>query len=130
LKLTSTLLTTEQPANPSVVAHPHTGSTGDAELHKGTSLRSVSELESPGQFGACTANRRPGMSAGPALPGFPGRAAVSQLIGGTVAIDDQAVLGANGGKLGELARDLLPHPAEGDPEDALAARQEVVDLVR
>src|SRR5580692_1934703 len=64
------------------------------------------------------------------LSGLPRRAAVGQLIGGAVAVDDQAVLGPDGGQLGEFARDLLPHPAEGDAEDPLAARQEVVDLVR
>src|ERR1700690_3766889 len=65
------------------------------------------------------------------LPGLPRRAAVGQLVGrGAVAVDDQAVLGPDGGKLGQFARDFLPHPAECDPEDALAAREQVVDLVR
>ena len=37
--------------------------------------------------------------------------------------------GALGGQLGERALDLAPDPADGDAEDALAALEQVDDLV-
>src|SRR5215813_12310832 len=59
------------------------------------------------------------------LPSFADPAA-GQLISGGSGL----VAGPFGGQLGQGAFNLLPDPAERDPEHALAALQQVHDLVR
>jgi hypothetical protein len=61
-----------------------------------------------------------------ASAGLAGRPAVRELVG---AVGDEAVLGADSGQHREFAGHLLPHPAQGDAEDPLAAREEVHDLI-
>jgi hypothetical protein len=52
--------------------------------------------------------------------------AAGELVG---ADGEEAVFGADGGELGQVAFDFLPDAAERDTEDTLPARQEVDDLV-
>src|SRR6185312_3253270 len=54
-----------------------------------------------------------------ASAGFTRRAARREFV--RAALRDQAVLGADRGQLGEFTRNFLPHPAQGDAEDALSA---------
>src|ERR1022692_402384 len=56
------------------------------------------------------------------------RPAVRQFVGRPAL--DHAILDADRRKLRQLARDLLPDPAECDAEDTLATGEEIVDLVR
>src|SRR5689334_4061754 len=72
-------------------------------------------------------SRRTGVTPARASAGLAGRPPVRQLVG---AVGDQAVLRADRGQLRELAGDLLPHAAERDAEDSLAAGEQVDDLVR
>jgi len=62
---------------------------------------------------------------GPALAGSP-LASPGKLV---LAHREQAVLGADSGQFSEVAFDLLPHPAERDAENTLAALQEIHHLI-